>query len=88
MKVIYLSNLPFTDCDFPLIREMQLKGIDVYYFLLISPSSYKCALLDIKQFYNKNGIFKAVDVYPEFKIYRDYFNLDNVFVINYHCCPV
>lgn len=83
MKVIYLSNLPFTDCDFPLIREMQIKGIDVYYFLMISPHSYRCALLDIKQLYSKSGIFKAVDVYPEFKMYKDYFNLDNVFVINY-----
>ena len=27
MKVVYISNLPFADADFPLVREMQRQGI-------------------------------------------------------------
>ena len=83
MKVVYLSNLLFTDCDFPLIREMQRKGIDVYYFIAIRPFAHKCALLDLKKVYDRNGIFKALDIYPEFAQYSSYLNLDKVYVINY-----
>ena len=83
MKVIYLSNLFFTDCDFPLIKAMQQRGIDVYYFITIYPYAHRCALLDLKRVYPKNGIFKAVDIYPEFKMYEEYFDLDKVFVVNY-----
>lgn len=83
MKVIYLSNLLFTDCDFPLIREMQHRGIDVYYFITIYPYAHRCALLDLKNIYGKNGIYKAKDVYPEFMLYENYLNLDKVYVVNY-----
>ena len=82
MKVIYLSNLFFTDCDFPLVREMQ-KRVDVYYFVVVNPMGHRCALLDLKSVYPHNGIFKAVDVYPEFNAYKDYLNLDKVYVVNY-----
>lgn len=83
MKIIYYSNLPFTDCDFPLIREMQQKGHDVYYFIQIYPYQHRCALLDLKQVYPKDGIFKAIDVYSEFNAYANYLNMDNVYVVNY-----
>ena len=82
MKVIYFSNLPFSDCDFPLVREMQQKGIDVYYFISIRPCSHKCALLDLK-LYGKNGIYRAIDVYPEFEQYSSYINLEKIYVVNY-----
>ena len=83
MKIVYLSNLPFTDCDFPLIREMQLAGLDVYYFIQIYPYSYRCALIDLPKVYPTNGIFKAIDIYPQFSVYENYLNMDKVFVVNY-----
>lgn len=83
MRVIYFSNLPFSDCDFPLIREMQHRKIDVYYFVSINPSTSRCALVDIKKMYDKNGIFKAAEIYPQFLEYKNYIDLDKVYVVNY-----
>lgn len=81
MKVVYISNLPFADADFPLVREMQRQGIDVYYFIYVSVYSHRATLVDIPEVYRKQGIFPAT-VYDEFKAYEDYMDMSKVFVIN------
>lgn len=81
MKVAYISNLPFADADFPLIREMQRQGMDVYYFIYVSIYSHRATLVDIPEVYQKQGIFPAT-VYEEFKAYEDYMDLSKVFVVN------
>ena len=59
MKVAYISNLPFADADFPLVREMQRQGIDVYFFIYVSIYSHRATLIDIPEVYKKQGIFPA-----------------------------
>lgn len=81
MKVAYISNLPFADADFPLIREMQRQGIDVYFFIYTSVYSHRATLVDIPKVYPKQGIFPAM-VYEEFKAYEGYMDMSKVFVVN------
>ena len=81
MKVAYISNLPFADADFPLIREMQRQGIEVYYFIYVSIYSHRATLVDIPEVYKKQGIFPAT-VYKEFQAYEDYMDMSKVFVVN------
>ena len=81
MKVAYISNLPFADADFPLVREMQRQGVDVYFFIYVSVYSHRATLVDIPEVYRKQGIFPAT-VYEEFKAYEGYMDMSKVFVVN------
>lgn len=81
MKVAYISNLPFADADFPLIREMQRQGIEVYYYIYVASYSRKATLVNIKEMYPKQGIFNA-SVYKELDAYKNYMDLKNVYVVN------
>ena len=81
MKIVYFSQLPFTDNDFPLIRAFQQQGIDVYYYIQINSFRLRAGLIDIKEQIPKNGIFKASE-YQEFLMYKDYIDLNKIFVVN------
>lgn len=81
MKVAYISNLPFADADFPLVREMQRQGVDVYFFIYVSVYSHRATLVDIPEVYREQGIFSAT-VYDEFKAYEGYMDMSKVFVVN------
>ena len=81
MKVAYISNLPFADADFPLVREMQRQGVDVYFFIYVSVYSHRATLVDIPEVYREQGIFPAT-VYDEFKAYEGYMDMSKVFVVN------
>ena len=79
MKVLYISTPAFADCDFPLIKEYQRKGIDITYLLLIAPFALRSTLVDIKKIHNKTGIFPCT-IYEEFKPYGKYMNLERFLV--------
>lgn len=81
MRVVYYSGFPFTDCDFPLIREFQNKGVDVRYYIVFRPDKPNGPLVSIKNPKPKSGIFKASE-YEEFAPFKDYLDLDKVFVVN------
>jgi glycosyltransferase involved in cell wall biosynthesis len=81
MKVAYISNLPFADADFPLVREMQRQGVDVFFFIYVSVYSHRATLVDIPEVYREQGIFPAT-VYDEFKAYEGYMDMSKVFVVN------
>lgn len=81
MKILFISVTPFADCDFPLVREFQRKGIDVTYLILLPPFSLRSTLFDIKKQIPKTGIFPAID-YVEIKAYESYMDMDKVFIAN------
>lgn len=81
MRIIYYSQGFFSDCDFPLIRELQQRGHDVEYYIPVASYSLKSALLDLGKLYPKTGLFPA-SVYPAFQIYKDEIDLSKVFVVN------
>ena len=79
MRIIYFSNIFFTDCDFPLVRSLQTKGNEVYYFLPVANDKLKGGLFDLESLKGKHGIIKANEI-PEIKPYQSYMNLENVYV--------
>ena len=81
MRILYLSSPPYADCDFPLIKEFQKMGHEVFYLIDLPPYFLHTTLIDIKEQIRENGILKA-SVYKEFLIYKNYLSLDNVYVIN------
>lgn len=81
MKILYISSPSFADCDFPLVRELQRKGINVTYLILLPPFMLKSTLFDIKTQIPKTGIFSATN-YEEIKVYESYMVMDRVFVAN------
>lgn len=80
-KLLYLSTSSFFDTDFPLLKSLG-KKIDVTCLFLMYPNNIKATLIEISKPFPKTGIFKAVDIYPEFKKYEDCFNLDKTFILN------
>ena len=81
MKILYISKPAYADCDFPLIRAFQKKGIDVTYLILLPCYSLRSTLVDIKKQIPKTGIFLASE-YTEFKQYESYMDMSKVYVSN------
>lgn len=81
MKIAYLSSPSFADCDFPLIREFQRQGHDVYFFIDLPCYMLKSTIITINKQIPHYGIFHATD-YKEFELFRNYMDLSQTYVIN------
>ncbi|QVJ81882.1 Glycosyltransferase involved in cell wall bisynthesis [Prevotella sp. khp1] len=79
MKIAYYSNVFFSDCDFPLVKEMQNQNVDVTYFVNVYEGRDSGGLFSSIS-YPRLGIHKANDI-PEFRFYRDFIDLDNIYII-------
>ena len=80
MRIVYYSKPYFTDCDFPLIKEMQTRGVDVRYYLPVGHRFQKKSILDLETPICKWGIYKASKIKGMEK-YKDCLNLDNMYFI-------
>lgn len=81
MKILYISTPFFADCDFPLIKSLQAKGVNITYLILLAPYSLRSTLIDIKEQINDTAIFPATR-YPELKVYEQYMDMSKVYVAN------
>ena len=81
MKILYISTTSFADCDFPLIKTFQQKGLDVTYLILLPCYALRSTLVDIKKQIQRTGIFLATE-YPEFRLYEKYMDMSKVYVSN------
>lgn len=73
-----------TDSDFPLIRALQNKGVNIICYFYVSKYVSKAGLINIDKIHRKDDILKASE-YESFKMYNTYLNLDNIYIINnYH----
>jgi glycosyltransferase involved in cell wall biosynthesis len=81
LKVAYLSKTPMTDIDLSFIPELN-KVVDLYYFLEITPRYHQGATINLKSLSNRLGVYKAIELYPEFIKYKDILNLDRIYVVN------
>lgn len=79
MKIVYYSNIYFTDTDFSLIREYQRKGVDVYYIINIYKNHLSGGLLSFNSI-PSYGFSKACD-YKELLQFSDFLQLDKVLVL-------
>ena len=80
MKIVYLSGTGFTDTDFSIINAMKTK-IDLYYFIIVSPTSLKMSAINIEKQHPAFGIFRT-DIYPEIEKFYDFIDLRKTWVIN------
>jgi len=81
MKLLFISSPSFADCDFPLIKAFQEKGIDVTYLILLPPFFLKSTLFNINKQISKTAIIPATD-YKEFLPYTKYMDMSKVFIAN------
>lgn len=81
MKLLYISTPAFADCDFPLIKSFQDKGIDVTYLIMLAPYSLNNTIVSIKEQIEHNGIMPAIK-YEELQKYSSYLDMNKVFIAN------
>lgn len=82
MRLIYYTQAFFSDCDFPLIRELQhamKKNFRVY--IPIQTFRRRSGIIDIKKLKKHVGIYKA-SKFSELAIYSNYVNLDRIYIVN------
>ena len=81
MKIAYLGKMQLTDIDLSYLHEAQLLA-DITYILEINPRFMQGPAISIGDVYPKSGIFKAVEIYPEFARMEGFVNLDKCYVVN------
>ena len=81
MRIAYISSTSYADTDFPLIREYQRLGHEVFYFINVPCYQLRSTLIDIKQQDSRAELLPA-SVYPELQVYKDYIDLSHVIVVN------
>jgi glycosyltransferase involved in cell wall biosynthesis len=80
MKVVYFSQPFFADCDFPLIKEMQERGINVRYYMPIGYGFKSSSILELETPIRKWGIHKASKIKGMEK-YKKCLDLDKLYFI-------
>lgn len=80
MKVIYYSYPFFADCDFPLVKALQEKGMDVRYYMPLEKGFLNSSIIEFEKPVTKLGLLKASKV-KEMSIYKDCLNLDKLYFI-------
>lgn len=81
MRIAYISSPSFADCDFPLVREWQHQGHEVYFFMDLPCYALKSNIINIGKQRDEYDIIKAC-AYPELLFFKDYLSLDNFHVMN------
>lgn len=81
MKVVYYSPSFFADCDFPLINALQLKGVDVRYYIPISRGFQKSSIIELDRPYKRWGIYKACSI-EDMKMYKECIDLEKLYFIS------
>lgn len=81
MKVAYLGKIQLSDIDLSYLHEAQQLA-DMTYILEINPRFSRGPAFNITRLHRRSGIFKAVDVYPEFARLKGFVDLDKCYVTN------
>lgn len=82
MKLLYITSTSFIDGDFPLVKHLVEKGIDVYLFIHVRSNCMKSTLLNLKKPYTKSGIFDS-SIYGEgIDKFKSYLGIDKINIIN------
>lgn len=81
MKIIYYSKPCFADCDIPLIKEMQERGIDVYYYIPIPRNFVSSSVIEFPKPVRKYGLICAKEL-PEMAYLSKMLDLSKVFFIS------
>ena len=81
MKTAYLGKIQLTDVDLSHLNQAQQQS-DITYIIEICPRFLSGPAFNIKKTYPRSGLFKAIDIYPEFKKLEGFVDLEKVYVLN------
>lgn len=81
MKVIYYSKPFFSDCDFPLVKALQDKGVDVHYYIPLPRKFRRSVLFNFKEPMMKMRFIKASSL-EDMQIYKDSIDLNRLYFIS------
>lgn len=79
MKIAYLSITALSDCDLPLLHELQ-RMADVDYYLIATNTKRRGTAIDI-HLKEQGGIFSGT-LYPELKNIENWIKMENVYIVN------
>ena len=83
MKIVYVGETGCSDSDFPLIKSLQEKGVEIYAYFMVNKGNARKGLFNIDLF-RKDSII-PLSAYSYFDRYKSYFDMKNIFVVNnYH----
>lgn len=82
MRLIYYTQAFFSDCDFPIIRELQqIMKNSFRVYIPIQTFRRRSGIIDLKKLKKHVGIYKA-SKYPELAIYSNYVDLNRIYIVN------
>lgn len=87
MKLLYISTPFYADCDFPLIRALQQKGLDVTFLVMVAPHSMHSTLINVEKQPKETKIFRCSE-YPGFEMFDNYMDTSKVYVSNRTCSKI
>jgi len=80
MKIVYYSKTFFADCDFPLIKALQDKGIDVRYYMSLPRNFQMDNLIELDKPIKRMQLVKASKIKGMEK-YKDCIDLNRLYFI-------
>lgn len=83
MKVLYITSSWFVDGDFPLIRQLREKDVDVHLCIKVYTRSLTSTILELKRPYEKTGIFDSSIYGLSIDQYKKYIGVEKIHVINH-----
>ena len=81
MRIIYYTQPFFSDCDFPLIRELQKRNLKFRVYIPLQECFKRSGIIDVSKLKKHIGIYKASQ-YEDFKVFDGFIDLDNIYIIN------
>lgn len=82
MKIVYFGDIHSTDSDFPLVRTLQQKGHEVFYFIPLVERFKRGGIIDLKSIKDKPGLYSGNE-FDELNCYANYIDLSHLFFINF-----
>lgn len=81
MRIIYYTQPFFSDCDFPLIRELQKRNLKLRVYIPLQECHIHSGIIEVSKLKKHIGIYKASQ-YEDFKIFDGLLDLKNIYIIN------
>ena len=81
MKIAYLGKIQLSDVDLSYLHEAQ-KTSDITYIMEVTPRFRRGPAFSLDTVASRTGVFKAVDIYPEFSKYGGFIDSDKFYVLN------
>lgn len=81
MKTAYLGKIQLSDIDLSYLQEAQKLG-DITYILEVNPRFTQGPAFNLPAVHPRSGIFKAIDIYPEFQKLEGFVDLEKCYVVN------